>query len=63
MSKIVGDVPNIYCIGIFSDTGLEKIVFIQVAALEPSLNYLVTKFDNLVAKSTTDNIHNYHDRR
>ena len=34
-----------------------KIVFILVATLEPSLNYLVAIFDNLVAKSTTDNIH------
>ena len=34
-----------------------KIVFILVATLEPSLNYLVAKFNNLVANSTTDNIH------
>ena len=34
-----------------------KIVLILVATLELSLNYLVAIFDNLVAKSTTDNIH------
>ena len=33
-----------------------KIIFFPVATLEPSLDYLVAKVDNFVAKNTIDNI-------
>ena len=46
-----------YCKEKKRKTRAEKMSFSLVATLEPSLKYLVVKLDNLVAKSTIDNIH------